>query len=235
MRLVSDVRLIARKPDRKLPQSSAVRGSLSVPFAVAPVQFQSEMERNFIVICRNAAEVIGLTREPFSVSFHDHTKGRRRVYTPDYLVRYRARDGTAKQLLAEVKTEADYWRSIETNRPCYVAAQIWAETQPHTRFEIATDLWMKEVGLTNILLLDAIRDRHFGNEQLTMFRDFFVNKKALTPRVAKAAAKSALLSADLVMPALLKLVTRGELAFDLGETLHEETQFYVGEIKRTFR
>jgi TnsA endonuclease N terminal len=235
MRLVSEVRLMPRNPHRKLPQSSAVRGILTVPFSNAPVQFQSEMERNFVVICRNSVEVMGLVREPFSVSFHDHAANQRRIYTPDYLVRYRSREGGTRQTLVEVKTDADFWRTIETNRPSYIAAQIWAETQPDTRFEIATDRWMKEIGLANILLLDAIRNREFDNDQLTMFRDFFLNGKSLTPLAAKAAAKSALLGADLAMPALLKLVTLGELAFDLSEALQEDTQFYVGKIKRTFR
>jgi hypothetical protein len=198
------------------------------------VEFQSSIERDFIVLCRNAAEVIDLKWEPFVIEYFDVRKGCWRSYTPDYLMTLLSSTGKIFQRLVEVKTAKDCDRTYKANTVKYAAAEQWASQQPAARFWVATDQWMAGIGLPNIKRIDAVRDRTMPDELLTKLGKLFLNKNWLILSAILEQANPENLPADMIVPCLLKLVSNNQLHFDLDKPLTVETKFHVGESRPIF-
>jgi len=172
--------------------------------------------------------------EPFTLSYYDHREEQKASYTPDYLVDFDEGHGI-RQMLVEVKTLRDYNRSRDALAAKYRAAERWAELQPSMNFKVATDRWMKDVGLENFKLLDSVRNRSFNIDHLELVRKEIVNDKGLTlARIFERAIKCGV-PKGLVMPVVLKLAQQGKVGFDVRQPLTMETTFDDSPLTQAFR
>lgn len=234
MRLVSRVRIGPSGTARRLVARSATRGLLNVTEGQEATFFQSEQERDLLVLCRNSSEVRSVTWEPFRLHYFDHTRKREASYTPDYLIEYET-GGHIKRLLVEVKTVREYHRRRGEFAARYRAAERWAEMQPVTAFKVATDVWMQEVGLESYKRLDQVRRREVPDIHLDTIRSQFFAAEVLSLRAIIGTAATRGLHQAFVMPAVLKLVSLGLLAFDVRRPLTLESKFHEGFLPPLFQ
>lgn len=233
MRLVSSVRLEPSDSSRRFIARSATRGEFAFDVGEEKTFFQSEHERNLLVILRNTPSVIKATWEPFTLRYFDHLRQKSCTYTPDYLIELETNEG-ARQLLAEIKTKRDYYRTAREFAARYRAAERWAELQPATSFKIITDQWMHVVGLRNYQQLDAVRTRNIPAPHLDIVRQCIINHTLLSVSQIIASAVDKGMERAQIMPALWKLVSLGELTFDLSRPLDLETEIYAGKTQSPF-
>ena len=232
--LVSNISIRPSGGDSRKIARSATRGELKVRDGQAPVFFQSVHEQNFLIICRCDRNVLRVRWEPFTLSYYDHHEDRKASYTPDYLVDFENANGV-KQMLVEVKTLRDYNRSRAAFAAKYCAAEDWAALQPSTTFKIATDRWMKDVGLENFKLLDSVRDRSLNTDHMELVRKEIFNNKGLTLESIFERAIRCGVPKGLVMPVVLKLAQQGKVGFDVRQPLTMETTFDDRPLTQAFR
>ena len=233
MRLVSSVKLEPSDSSRRLIARSATRGELAFGADEEKTFFQSEHERNLLAILRNTPSVTKATWEPFTLRYFDHLRQKSCTYTPDYLIELETNEGT-RQLLVEIKTKRDYNRTAREFAARYRAAERWAEMQPATSFKVITDKWMHAVGLRNYQQIDAVRTRNIPAAHLDTVRQAIVNHTLLSVSQIIALAVNEGMERAQIMPALWKLVSLGELTFDLSWPLDLETEIHAGKTRSPF-
>ena len=232
--LVSNISIRPSGGDSRKIARSATRGELKVRDGQAPVFFQSVHEQNFLIICRCDPNILRVRWEPFTLSYYDHREERKASYTPDYLVDFVDGHGV-DHMLVEVKTLRDYNRSRDDFAAKYRAAELWAEIQPSMSFKVATDRWMKDVGLENFRLLDSVRNRSLEADHLEVVRKEIINDKGLTLERIFERAINCGVPKGLVMPVVLKLAQQGKVGFDVRKPLTMETTFDDRPLTQAFR
>ena len=233
MRLISSVKLEPSDSSRRLVARSATRGELAFGADEEKTFFQSEHERNLLVILRNTPSIIKATWEPFTLRYFDHLRQKSCTYTPDYLIELETNKGP-RQLLVEIKTKRDYNRTAREFAARYRAAERWAEMQPATSFKIITDEWMHAVGLRNYQQLDAVRPRNISAPHLDIVRQAIINHTLLSVSQIMTLAVDKAMERARIMPALWKLVSLGELTFALSRPLDLETEIHAGKTQSPF-
>lgn len=212
---------------------SATRGFVNIGDPKVPTFFQSEHERNFAILCKHGQPGCRLTWEPFSIAYFDIERGKQRKYTPDYLVEFPTDEGTTR-LLVEVKTMRDYRRDRHQLSVPYLAAEKWASSQPRTRFKVATDVWMKEMGLPNFLALEAAENRKFDACDLDGMLQLILNHNRLSLSETLRLCRDMSKKPKAAVPVLLRLVSERKLAFDIRRPLDKDSIFYAGQIDNLF-
>jgi len=231
---VSNISIRPSGGDRRKVARSATRGELRIRDGHPPVFYQSVHEQNFLVICRCDPNVLRVRWEPFTLEYFDHCEDRNASYTPDYLVDLDGKTGI-RQMLVEVKTQRDYNRTRDAFAARYRAAERWAEIQPSMSFKVATDRWMKDVGLENFNLLDSVRDRAIDAGHLEVVQKEILTDRGLTlAAIFKRAVKRGV-PKGLVMPTVLKLAHQGKVGFDVRQPLTMETIFDDRALAQAFR
>jgi hypothetical protein len=157
MRLVSQLRVAQRRHRKTPPATSAVRGFIVPKEGHAPVPYQSDLERQFLIVCSCLPWVESVKWEPFTLHFLEDATELRRTYTPDFLVQYQNGSGRSAQLLVETKRELDQLRSAGYMAACYAAAEAWADQQRAAQFFRASDVWLKAIGYTSYEFIYAAR------------------------------------------------------------------------------
>jgi hypothetical protein len=120
--------------------------------------FESTLERDFLLLLDFDPDVVFYEEQPVKIMYPDAT-GRRRTYTPDILVRYRANHGEtrqAKPLLCEVKYRDDLRQHWTDYRPKFRAAQRYARQQGW-RFRLVTERHVRTPYLHNVKFLGPYR------------------------------------------------------------------------------
>ncbi len=120
--------------------------------------FESTLERDFLLLLDFDPDVAFYEEQPVKITYHD-ANGRRRTYTPDILVRYRANHleaRPAKPLLCEVKYRDDLRQHWTDYRPKFRAAQRYARQQGW-RFRLVTERHVRTPYLDNVKFLGPYR------------------------------------------------------------------------------
>ena len=116
--------------------------------------FESSLERDFLLLLDFDPDVEFYEEQPVKITYHDES-GRRRIYTPDVLVRYRIDHLQASHTqphLCEVKYRDDlrqYWAEY---RPKFRAAHRYARQQGW-RFRVVTERHVRTPYLANVKFL----------------------------------------------------------------------------------
>ncbi len=111
------------KPVRKIgPSYRSMTGTF--PFRGKAVEFESMLENDYLTTLLFDADVVDVLSQPIRIDFRDGT-GRKRHYTPDYLVRYRT--PTRPAVLAEVKYRSDLRKDWDELKPRFKAAIDYAQ------------------------------------------------------------------------------------------------------------
>lgn len=159
-RLVSEVvqHPTMRTIQRPGPPFGSIRGSIYLRSGQA-VLFESLLERRFLDVCRIEPRVVAVDSQPFTLVYRG-ADGRRRAYTPDFLVRLGpgeafafSSSATGLDLLVEVKPRRVLRKSYLDLRSRFAAARVWVHQAPARAFLIITDDALNGAIHQNTLLL----------------------------------------------------------------------------------
>jgi len=114
------------------------------------VRFESKLERDFLVLVRSRSDVLEVVEQPFTLEYRD-SRGRRRRYTPDFLVRY-----GHKTSLYEVKFRAELRQNWDRYRDALGYARAWARDNG-MRFKLVTERVLRRTPLENARILELHR------------------------------------------------------------------------------
>ena len=235
VRLVSDIRAVTRRRRKAPPATSAVRGYIVPKDGHEPVPYQSDLERQFLVVCGCLPWVERVTWEPFTLQFFEIATLLERSYTPDFLVRYQDGCGRSAQFLIETKREIDQRRSAGYMAACYDAASAWAEGQDETRFFLASDAWLQRIGLANFEFIYAARKGAAPTAERREMVKALLNQTELTMASAIQLLNAQGLSDHNRSAAtLMALVSDGYLGFDVSVPLTMETPIDVSPLADPF-
>ena len=232
--LVSEV--ASRWTDEPLPPRplSAVRGSISVPPRGPLVSFESSIERDFLMFCRTSHRVTAVYAQRLVIDFQDVKRGAARRYTPDFVVEVDAAAGLSwRRAVVEVKTQRDLWRSRRMMRAPYAAARTWAAGQEGTIFRVVTDRMMSGEWLASTRLLSGHLDKPFDVQFEQDCVAFLQQRDSYRISEILALAQQRGLNPQALLPALYRMVARGQLSLDRGQPIGPQTWVtVVGSQKR---
>ncbi len=129
--------------------------------AVAPADYESTLERDFLTLLEFSPDVSAFDVQPVTVTWRHNGKDRR--YTPDVLVHYEA---GSKPELYEVKYRQDLWKDWKALRPKLRAGVHFAKEQGW-RFRLATEVEIRTPYLDNAKFLLTFARRKASLESCT--------------------------------------------------------------------
>jgi len=132
-----------------------------------PVQFESTLERDFLIRTEFSLCVLDVISQPTQIAFKG-SNGRDYIYTPDFLVYYRLGDRDycdyPKPVLIEVKPRSEWRRHWRKWLPKWKAAWRYAQDQGW-EFHIYDESRIRDQALVNIRFLDRYKRMQFPKEE----------------------------------------------------------------------
>ena len=209
-------------PVRRIPPSRrSITGRLAGLKNVGPAQYESALERDFLISLEADAAVMSYEIQPLSLQYRDST-GRGRTYTPDVLV---VRKGQIWEL-CEVKYAADIQKLRAEHRERWLAAHRHCQ-ESGWRFLLITEHHARTIRTRNWLFLSGFRVLSFPAGLLNGLVERVVRGGPMS--VADWAAQSGVSQAE-VLPALWHLLCTGRVVVAMDEplSLRSEVQVEVG-------
>ncbi len=114
------------------------------------IQHESNLEKDFIYILKFDPHVISIQDQPVLISYL--LKGKKRKYTPDFLVKY----DNGNQVIFEVKYSANLEEFRKELKPKFLAGKAYAK-ENSIHFKIITELQIRTAYKKNLIYLDQFR------------------------------------------------------------------------------
>lgn len=196
---------------RRVPKNYRnVTGIMASRKALAPADFESTLERDFLTLLEFSPNVRAFDVQPVTVTWRQSRQDRR--YTPDVLVHYEA---DSKPELYEVKYRQDLWRDWKVLRPKLRAGVHFAKEQGW-RFRIATEVEIRTPYLENAKFLLTFTKREFPPEPCAQLLLSLSELRETTPAGLLMAVCRDETNRALLTPALWHLLG----TFQIGADLH---------------
>jgi len=119
------------------------------------VQFESKIERDFVIRAEHDPSVLSIESQPFSIQYNKN--GFVRVYTPDFLVHYRKTNGFVRK--SEVFEVKDYRRlglKLDKWKPKFMAAINYCKHNDYV-FKLTHEHKIRDQRWENAILLSRVR------------------------------------------------------------------------------
>jgi len=158
---------VQKRQTRKIgPTRRSVSGVYAFRGAIG-IQFESTLERDFLIRKEFALCVIDVISQPVQIPFIGNN-GQEYVYTPDFLVFYRSGKPSCfeypKPLLVEVKPGVEWKKHWREWLPKWKAAYRYAN-EHGWEFHIHDESRIRDQTLTNIRFLDRYKRMQFPAEE----------------------------------------------------------------------
>jgi hypothetical protein len=132
------------------------------------LEFESTLERDFLVRKEFSLAVLDVVPQPCQIHYREQDTGRRRLYTPDYLVYFRLGsrhyEDYPKPLLVEVKPKAEWYKHWRGWLPKWKAAYRYAKDKGWM-FHIHDETRIRDQALENIKFLSRFLRMVFPAEE----------------------------------------------------------------------
>ncbi|MCZ8354123.1 MAG: TnsA endonuclease N-terminal domain-containing protein [Cyclobacteriaceae bacterium] len=192
-------------------------------------QFESSLESDFITILNFDFCVQEFIEQPLVINFKDEN-GARRIYTPDFLVKYKKGFCVNQQpTIFEVKYRKDLFKDWKILKPKFKAAISYA-SENNMKFKIITEKEIRTAFLFNAKFLwkykheanNTLANLEFELIVLTQLQQLVMT----TPNeLILSAAKSKHMQGQL-LHTLWKLVAKGSIGCDLNSKLNMNTEIW---------
>lgn len=144
-------------PIRKIgPTSVSVTGTVQSHFASSPLDYESSLERDFLILIDFHGGSIEIMTQPLTIEY-EH-EGRKHHYTPDVLVTVHNSTPLPctkhQRCLFEVKYRKDLRKKWVELKPKFRAAKTWAASQEDMGFQVVTEREIRTPALDNVMLLN---------------------------------------------------------------------------------
>lgn len=192
--------------------------------------FESSLERDFLLLLDFDPDVEFFEEQPVKIVYHD-ANGRRRIYTPDVLVRYRTNRLQArhtKPLLCEVKYRDDLRQHWGEYRPKFRAAQGYARQQGW-RFRLVTERHVRTPYLENVKFLRSYRALPVNGSHRTLLLNTLTHLEETDPASLLAAMSQDRWQQAQMLPMLWQLIATRQVGTDLSQPLHMHSRLWLQE------
>ncbi len=204
-------------PAREFVKKSAVRptGYFASHKSQAMLQFESQLERDFLYVTEVLASVLSVSSQPITLRYR--LNGRWRYYTPDFLVTTRRR-----RVIVEVKPANkldDEWLTKEQ-----IFQRHFADHEEEYR--IVTDEWIRrEPRLSNVRLVRAERYRRVPPEFFMALCTLLAGDKSLP--IQSVLEQTRDVGSDMAVRWVRALIYYGALGVDLDEPITERSVLHL--------
>lgn len=202
---------------RRIPLSRRSHVTGFQALSTGAAEHESALERDFVTLTAFFDEDVAITAQPVTIRF-EH-EGRRRRYTPDFLVR----PGNGAARLVEIKYRRDLRVQWTRLRPAFEAARRWARTNGST-FLIVTESAIRGPRLEAAKRLLPLRAEPVDTAIATAMIDHVPRLE--TPNLG------ALLDAfprnrEVALSVVWRLIARRQLVVDLSAPIMRDTAVAV--------
>lgn len=132
------------------------------------IEYESTLERDFLIRKEFSLAVLGIIPQPCQIQYRDPQTGRRRSYTPDFLVYYRLGnrhyEDYPKPLLVEVKPETEWRKHWRAWLPKWKAAYRYAIDNGMV-FRIHDESRIRDQAFENIMFFSRYKRMSFPIEE----------------------------------------------------------------------
>ena len=198
---------------RSITGRAIVRG-VSVPF-------ESALERDLLVILDFDQAVRRVRSQPLRIEWVD-ALGRRRRYTPDFLIEHHAQ----APALCEVKYRADFWAEWPAAKPRYRAARSHAR-QAGMAFSIFTEVEIRGPYLDNVVFLRGYRNRPADEAREETLVHALAALGEATPQALLLAAFASPTNRMHALAPLWRLIATRQVCADLSVPLTMRSAIWV--------
>jgi hypothetical protein len=196
-----------------------------------PIEFESTLERDFIMRQEFNPKVLDIIPQPCTIPFTS-ANGRDYSYTPDFLVYYHAQSHKSfehypKPTLVEVKP-AQLWRQNWRKwLPKWKAAWRYAQKEGWI-FHIYDEDRIRDQALENIRFLRRYRRMQFPEEESEWILET-VKKLGIVEFDHLLARHFMGINKAQGISHIWHLLSKGRLAFDIHEPLSNNTELWIAE------
>jgi len=209
---------------RRVPKNYRnVTGIMASRKALAPADFESTLERDFLTLLEFSPLVRAFDVQPVTVTWNQSGKDRR--YTPDVLVHY---EPGSKPELYEVKYRQDLWKDWKVLRPKLRAGVHFAREQGW-RFRIATEVEIRTPYLENAKFLLTFARREFQSEPCSQLLLSLHELRETSPAGLLLAVCRDETNRALLTPALWHLLGTFRIGADLHRPLTMDSRIWSKE------
>jgi hypothetical protein len=182
------------------------------------VASESSLERDFLVLLEFDPTVERYEEQPVRIDYVD-AEGRRRTYTPDVLVYYRADIFPARPpLLCEVKYRDELAARWEEFKPKVRAGRVYARGRGW-RFKLVTERKVRTPYLQSAKFLRAYRALPINDADVRLILDALRESGESDPERLLALIHHDPYKRAELLPTLWHLVSHGHVSVDLNQPL----------------
>lgn len=199
---------------RSIPKNYRnVTGMVAHNKAVDKAMFESTLERDFITLLEFSSEVTYYDVQPITIEWAD-SLGKRRIYTPDVLVKYEGE----KPVLFEVKYRSDIKKDWTNLKPKFIAAIKFAK-QHDWKFKLITEIEIRTPLLSNVRFLLPFIRRGIQNEgDINLIDQVLGKNKLSTPQELLSHLANNEWDRAALLPTLWYMVGTKQICCDLKST-----------------
>lgn len=190
-----------------------------------PQDYESSLERDFLILTDFDPNVIKFETQPFTIEYEFENKLRK--YTPDVYIKL----ARSKSQIIEIKYSDDIKKNGEKYKPKFDAAKYYADNN-NLEFKIITEKEIRSTYLENVKFLLPFRniEDNYNDEQLSIVEAIFYlldTYNDLTPSKLfnlMSEEKSEQLK---VVPILWNLICKRYVLFNFDEKLNLNSKIWI--------
>lgn len=190
-----------------------------------------QLLRDFTTLLDFDLNVLYYTPRPFPVPYTDG-EGRRRIYTPAFIVQYRSDIIPAKwmpPLLCEVRSRGDLARNWTALRPMLRAGLRYARER-RWRFQIVTEREVRTPYLENARFLSPYRKKDTDWRHTDLLLDTLYELRLATPEALLAACAADEAERAELLPSLWEMLAKKRVGVDLTQPLTMNTDIWSSDV-----
>lgn len=218
-------------PVRKIVASTiSFRGVVVSRKPGLEVEFESTLERDFAFLLEYNKHVSEYEAQPLKIEFRDN-EGKKRRYTPDFLVKYSKDFEISKQLkptLYEVKYRDDLRENFQKYKPKFRAAIAYCKKMGW-EFRLITERSIRTERLSNARFLLRYRYMYYPSNLVAKVQLEMAARKITTPAKLLSEISQGQKEYGINVAILWNLIATGAVEFDQSTKLTMSTEIWVGK------
>jgi len=205
-------------PVRKIPKNYRnLTGILASSKSIGAAQFESKLERDFLIHLEFSAEIQTFEVQPVTIEWSD-PDCRRRTYTPDVLINFQ-KEIHRVPWLCEIKYRTDIKEHWSELRPKFLKGIRYAK-EHGWRFRLITDIEIRTTYLDNINFLLPFRSRVVSHADVdAILKTLLTVKTSITPFQLLLEVASDEKKRSELLPVIWYLVAHHRIEIDLDRSL----------------
>jgi hypothetical protein len=192
--------------------------------------YESSLEKDLIYSLEFDSNVRNYEEQPVTIEYPDES-GRKRRYTPDFLVHYKNHtplSSSLKSTLIEVKYRKDLWKDWKVLKPRFSAAMKYAD-QYGWKFKILTEVEIRTEFQYNARFLVRYMKANIDTDKMDHLLNLISDFETSTPQELIIAMSVSPRMQGYYLHTLWYLIANGFICCDLTRLISMNTEIWVNE------